>query len=539
MTDASTRPLPPILAWGAWLLVLGLAWVASGASLGPTPAGGLARTLDLLAALVHPDLSAPALEQGARLCVETVAVAAWGTALGAVAGLGLALLASERITRADGRPRTWATRARTGVARGILDVLRAIPDFAWALVVLVILGPGPATGTLALALGVTGLLGRVYSQLLDEVEPGRTRAVELSGASRLVVALWGYVPAVSGSMLSYTLLRLECSMRNASVIGIVGGGGLGAALFEELGFGRFDRVATLLLMLLALTTVTERISKAFVRSRARGGKLTRRHLAVAVGLGLLVCGWPLAAGLRSAVTELGRLDADFLVATLAGLASPTLAPDFLATLVGDAIVPLGIAVVATGVAAVAALGLLWVVPRHPRGDRPPRWVRVARAVADRGVDGLALLTRSIPDVVWLLLFGISLHLGPLAAIAAIATHSFGVLVRLFAEAVDDVPRAAREVGMVGKARVELAWGLWPRIAPVVWMHVFLQTESNLRASLIVGIVGAGGLGDAFDDSITFWRLGDASTQALMMIVLTIAVDRGARLLGARRARRAA
>ncbi len=536
MTD-SRRPRPPILAWGGWSIVVVLAWFASGASSGPAPPkGALSRTFELLVAFMHPDLSADALMQAATLCIETVAVATWGTALGAGAGMALALAASERITLADGRPHSWRTRTTLGLSRGILDVLRAIPDFAWALLVLVVLGPGPVTGALALALGVTGLLGRVYSQLLDEVESERTRAVELTGGSRLVVALWGYVPTAAGPMLSYTLLRLECSMRNASVIGIVGGGGLGAALFEELGFGRYDRVATLLLMLLALTAVTDRISKGVARSLRRPGGLTRRRFALWIVGTLTLCAVVLGPAASIAVAELGRLDTDFLVATMRGLTSLEPSLEFVQALLADALVPLGIAVVATALAALAAAATLILVPRTTMGGHAPPLIRGIRVALRFGIDLLALVTRAIPDVVWLLVFGISLHMGPLAAIAAIATHSFGLLARLFAEAVDDVPRAAREACMVGSTRVMFVWGIWPRIAGVIWTHVFLQTESNLRAGLIVGIVGAGGLGDAFHDSITFWRLGDASMQALMMIALTVVVDRAARRLGARRVR---
>ncbi|MEX1363799.1 MAG: ABC transporter permease subunit, partial [Nannocystaceae bacterium] len=361
--------------------------------------------------------------------------------------------------------------------------------------------------------------------------------VRLTGASRLVVALWGPVPAAAGPMLSYTLLRLECSMRNASVIGIVGGGGLGAALFEELGFGRYDRVATLLLALLLLTGLTDAGSKLVSASLHRGGWWSRRRFAAAVGLALVGCAVVLGPALSVAVAELQRLDAEFIGATARGLVSPSLEPPFLVQLLSDAVVPLGIAVVATAAASILALGAVGLRPLRVAEDpRLPRWVRWAPRLARRGLDLAALLSRAIPDVVWLLLFGVALRVGPLAAIAAIATHSFGMLVRLFAEAVDDVREAAREVGMHGSRPTRFAWLVWPSVAPVVWTHVSLQTESNLRAGLIVGIVGAGGLGDAFHSSITFWRLGDASMQALTMVALTVLVDRLSRRAGARRAR---
>ncbi|MCH9683467.1 MAG: hypothetical protein K0V04_18665, partial [Deltaproteobacteria bacterium] len=215
----STRILVVVLG------LAGLAWLASGATLARATAPGvLDRLFALVSAFAHPALDASTLQHGLRLAVETIAVATWGTALGAAAGLVAAVLASDRIAHRPHQPRRWWRRARVELVRAGLDVLRAIPDFAWALVALVFVGAGPVTGIIAIAISVTGILGKTYSQLLDATPPARVETVEATGAPRLVVALWGHIPAASGAMLSYTLLRLECSMRNASVIGIVGGG---------------------------------------------------------------------------------------------------------------------------------------------------------------------------------------------------------------------------------------------------------------------------------------------------------------------------
>lgn len=533
MSDGPGRPRPPVLTVALLLGLAVLAWEASGAQLDASQyRGALGRTAALLAAFAHPDLGLEALRDAAWLSAQTLAVAAWGTALGAAAGLGLGLAASDRIARGDGRPRAWPARIRVELVRGLLDGLRAIPDFAWALVVLVFVGPGPITGTIAIAVSVTGMLGRVYSQVLDAVPAARTRAVEATGASRAVVALWGFVPAAAGPMLSYTLLRFECSVRNASVIGLVGGGGLGAALFEELGFGRYDRVATLLLMLLLLTALTDRASKWIAQRLRAGARPARRRLAALVGAGLVASAVVLGPAGPRALAELSRLDLAFLAATVEGLLALNLGVEPVRALLAEAVVPLGIAYLSTAAATVAAVGVLVLVPRRPPSRHAPAVIRGLHGAARRSVDAVALLARAIPDVVWLLLFGVALRVGPLAAIAAIATHSFGLLARLLVEAVSDVPPARIEAASLGSSRVTFAWGVWPQIAATVWTHVSLQAESNLRAGLIVGIVGAGGLGDAFHDSIIYWRLGDASMQALAMIGLTLVVDRVARRLTA-------
>ena len=526
----SSLPSRPRLPWATWILIVvatALAWLGSGAGDNSIEAAGAwERARPLLTALSSPDLSTDALAQGFELTIQTIAVATWGTALGAAAGFVLALGASHRVAHVPGRaPSRWR-HARVELVRLLLDGLRAIPDFAWALVVLVFIGAGPVTGALAIAISVTGLLGKIYSQLLDSTPPQRTQTVELTGSSRVVVALWGYVPAAAGPMLSYTLLRLECSMRNASVIGIVGGGGLGAALFEELGFGRYDRVATLLLFLLGLTAISDIVSKQIAKASPTRPRPQRFRLPLLAAFGLLVTALPLASATQSAWQELLRLDTAFLRATIDNASSLRLDQPTLTALFRDAAVPLSIAYLATGLAALAALLGLFLVPRHTtaRGPLPRARQRGARLL----VDAVALLARAIPDVVWLLLFGVALHVGPLAALAAISVHSFGLLCRLFVEAVHTLPPSRLEPRRLGTTRANFLWGVAPEIAPTLRTHVSLQAESNLRAGLIVGIVGAGGLGDAFHSSVTYWRLGDATLQALAMIGLTIAVDRLAR-----------
>ncbi len=510
--------------------VVTTAWFSSGARCDSVPAGGVERALAMVGDLLHPDLSGETLRLGVELSLQTLAVALWGTALGAAAGLSLALVASRNIAVANRRKPPVLTRLAVASSRLVLDVVRAVPDFAWALAVLMFTGAGALTGVIAIAISVTGLLGKTYSQLLDTVPEDAVAPVHTSGANRLMAALWGYVPSVGGSMLSYTLLRLECSVRNASVIGVVGGGGLGAALFEELGFGRYDRVATFVGFLLLLTSFADRASKHTL-SLTRPGARSRRTRAVAMlALSLIVGAVALLPAARAGLGELGRLDATFFGNTARGLLAIESATSTVADLVSASLVPLGIAIASTAAATGVALGLVFVFPLRRPPPTAPGLVRHAHLAARVVLDAVALLTRAVPDVVWLLLLSVALGMGPLAAVAAIGTHSFGLLARLFTEVIDDVPAATIEARRLGSDQTTFAWGVWPEVAPRIGTHVALQTESNLRAGLIVGIVGVGGLGDGFADSLAFWRLGDVTLHAFAMVVLTVVVDRVARRL---------
>ncbi len=480
---------------------------------------------------IHPDLSVEAITRSLQLAMETLAVGVVGTALGAAAGLGIGVLASTSVA-AGGHPRPrLPARVGVAVARTVLDILRAIPDFAWALMLLVPLGPGPVTGALAIALTVTGVLGRTYGQLVDAVPHAQVRAVETLGANRTAMAVYGRLPRVAASAWSYTLVRLECSVRNASVIGVVGGGGLGAELFEELGYGRDDRVATLLLTLLLLTAAAD-LGASWTRRRLAGvgagppRRVRQVMVAAAVALGLSV-----AVLLPAIVETAGQIAIDdhgFAAASLGQLLRPDLGPTTLVAAFASAAIPLATTWLATLGSVMVALTVLPMcssdLTRRAAGPGTAVGWRWTPVLVGRGA---ALIARAVPDVAWLLLLAAALRMGHLAAVVALMLHSTGVLIRVFSETVDDDGVRDPVHGPGGRI-ARLAYRIIPRVRSTMVTHTVLQAESNLRAAIVLGIVGAGGLGDAFHSAITFWRLPQASTMAIVMVIVFIAVDRVAR-----------
>lgn len=497
----------------------------------PRSSGGLEAMGSLLTGFGHLDLRPQTLLRVLELGAQTLAVAVLGTGLGAAMGLLLAMVGAAASVQRHGvmRHRVAAELLRLG-----LDAVRAIPDFAWALALLVVLGPGPLTGAFAIALSVTGILGRAFGQLLESVSLEKVQGIERLAGSPFAAVAYGRLPRVAPAAWSYGLARLECSIRNASVIGIVGGGGLGAELFEELGYGRMDRVATLLLALVALTAGAD-VASAVLRRRLAGTGVRSRRSAwqatVLVFVASLVWLTPAGAAL---LETLWRLDLRVAATSMSRLLHPDLSSETLLEVVQGSGRPLGLAWLAMVSAGVIALGLLpWtstVVRRRARGPsasdgRPAllgAWV----------LRGLALLARAVPEVAWLLLFAAAFGMGPLAASLALAVHASGVLVRLFTEAVDDrfVGAPRREVA-AGAGIGWLIYAAVPRLRGTLATHTGLLAESSLRSAFTLGIVGAGGLGNAFHSAISYWQLERASTLALGMLVLFVALDRTGRALG--------
>lgn len=201
-----------------------------------------------------PDLSPGFLGKVALATWETLAMSALGTLLAAVAGLLIALPAS----RLQGDSRAWL-RAPT---RLLLNALRSVPEVVWAALLLISAGLGPFAGTLALAVHTTGVLGRLFAETLENVPPGPAQALRAQGVAPGPVFLYALLPQALPQLLSYTLYRWENNIRAATVLGIVGAGGLGQLLAFHMGLFHMQKTATVLAAMLLLVALVDGCSFA-------------------------------------------------------------------------------------------------------------------------------------------------------------------------------------------------------------------------------------------------------------------------------------
>lgn len=214
-----------------------------------------------LAEFAPPELGADFLTKTAAAAWETLAMSALGTLLAAAAGLLLALPAA-RLHAGD------AARAR-GPARLLLNALRAIPELVWARLLLIAAGLGPFAGTLALALHTAGVLGRLFAESLENAPPGPAAALRTQGAGAARVLLYATLPQVAPQLLSYTLYRWENNIRAATVLGVVGAGGLGQMLLFHLSLFQMHKTATVLLAMGVLVVLVDGASYALRRWMTR------------------------------------------------------------------------------------------------------------------------------------------------------------------------------------------------------------------------------------------------------------------------------
>ncbi len=193
-----------------------------------------------------------------RPLLETLAMSIAGTVLGAAAALPLGILAARTIGP------VWCGAP----IRLFLNILRSIPGLVWGVIFVAAVGFGPLPGVFALACHSTGMLGKFYAEILEHVDPGPGDALRSYGVSRLGVLRFGLLPQILPRLVDVTIYRWEHNVRAATVLGVVGAGGLGLEIITAFHLFEYREALALILVLLALVTVI-----TMVGARLRAGFL--------------------------------------------------------------------------------------------------------------------------------------------------------------------------------------------------------------------------------------------------------------------------
>ncbi len=253
-------PLPPaprnlFPLWAT--LTLGLAWLLMvHLEISPkTLIYGWEDILEYFSRYGAPDFSrAP---EYASLLLQTIAMGFWGTVLAFIIGFLLAPFAARNLS---------PNAITYNITREALNFMRAMPDVLLALVFVASLGLGPLPGALALGVHTAGFLGKFFAESLERVDKGRYEALDAVGAGfsqKLMYAGW---PSILRETSSHTLYILDRNIRTGAVLGLVGAGGIGIALYDTLRMFNYDQSAALLIILIVTIMLLDRLS-SFIRKK--------------------------------------------------------------------------------------------------------------------------------------------------------------------------------------------------------------------------------------------------------------------------------
>jgi phosphonate transport system permease protein len=212
---------------------------------------GIHGMADLIWRAIPPDFSK--LPAALWPTLQTVDIALFGTLVGIVIALPLALVAAANVT---------PSRVAYYAARAIIGFTRAVPDLVWALLFVTAVGLGPFPGGLALGVHSVGMLGRLFAETIEQMDMAPIHALQLTGARRLQVFSHGIIPIVLPSFLGISLYRLDENIRSSLVLGFVGAGGIGFQLLTAMNLFQYQEVSLLLIIIFIVVLTAERISAA-------------------------------------------------------------------------------------------------------------------------------------------------------------------------------------------------------------------------------------------------------------------------------------
>ncbi|MBU7318666.1 phosphonate ABC transporter, permease protein PhnE [Paenibacillus oleatilyticus] len=214
----------------------------------------------ILRGLFHPDWGFVYMPEGEDLIrglLDTLAISIIGTFISAFLCVPFAFWAANNMSRFR-----WVS----GSGKFMLSFIRTFPEIIMAIIFIKAVGPGAYAGVLALGLHSIGMLGKLYSEAIENLDLGPTEALTACGANRLQVLWFAVIPQVLPHFFSFALYRFEINIRSASILGLIGAGGIGAPLILALEARAWNRVGVILLGIIVMVTIIDIISSA-IRKR--------------------------------------------------------------------------------------------------------------------------------------------------------------------------------------------------------------------------------------------------------------------------------
>jgi phosphonate transport system permease protein len=212
---------------------------------------------DFIGRLFPPDLSI--LDVAWTRLLETIQMSLWGTTIGAIISLPIAVLSASNLV-------PWWVR---WFANFLQNAVRSVPSIILGLIFVAATGLGAPAGTLALGIYTVGYLGKFYQTAIESVDRYSLEALQVSGASWLQIAQYGVMPQVLPLLWGYTLYMFEYNIRAASVLGVVGAGGIGFELVNYIRGFEYNKATTMMLVLLVVVTFIDIISSQLRRHLER------------------------------------------------------------------------------------------------------------------------------------------------------------------------------------------------------------------------------------------------------------------------------
>lgn len=465
---------------------------------------GISYSISLISEMYPPNFSN--LPYLLSLTAETIAMGAVATVLGTIISLPLGFLAARNTTTG---PLTYF------ISRSVVSVFRTIPDLVFGLIFVVAFGMGPLAGILAITLATVGMLGKFYSESIESIDPKPVEALQATGSHRLGVIRHAVMPQVFPMFMGYNFYMLDSNIRSALAIGIVGAGGLGIELYVQMEQFHFQKVATILIITIFLVALINRVSvylrKGFIDGTLMKGsrKSLDTFLIIAIPAIAIVCIY---------VTQIDFSSIPKGILNIISLSGMFFPPNFtyLGYDLGLMFQTIAMGITGTVFAIVLAVPLGMLAARNV----------MKNSILHNVVRECMNFVRAMPEIMLALVFVAAVGLGPFAGVLALAIHTTGILGEFYAESIENIdPKPVEAVEATGARLTQrIRHAIFPQIVPIFNSHNLYILDRNIRASTIMGIVGAGGIGFELLESMRLYNYTHTAEIILIILVTILLVD---------------
>ncbi|WP_332694388.1 phosphonate ABC transporter, permease protein PhnE [Bosea sp. (in: a-proteobacteria)] len=481
---------------------------------------GLDNGARFLGRMLPPNTAADKMQLLLDGMLESLQIAIIATGAGVLLALPLGLFAARNLMPLP----------VTILARGVIALCRTFHPVIVAILFVKAVGFGALAGILALIVATLGFIAKLIAEAIEEMSMKPIEALRAAGAPFLSVVVMGVVPQVLPRFIGFAAYQLDSNLRNSALVGLVGGGGIGATLFTAFQRFDYDFVLTIIIAIIAAVMAGELLS-AFMRriyqDEAPTGEVKRGpsglvwHRFTTTERTLRLAFWAIAALALGWSFQTIEIIPEFLydapqqTADLFARMWPIDWSYFQSTVQAALVETLHTATLGTILAILLATPVALMCARNVS---PSPWVNTLGRF-------ILVATRSVHTLVWALLFVAVFGPGALAGVMAVAVHSIGFTGKFLAEAIEEAKPGPIEALRAAGAprRAVLLKGFWPQVKPAFLAVSLFRWDINVRESAVLGLVGAGGLGVALQASMDnlYWdQVGLVLVVIFVVVVLT-------------------
>ena len=473
---------------------------------------GIPAMADLFRRMAHPNLAY--MGEAAEKIMETVEIALLASLTGVLLAIPLSLLTAENIS-----PHPAVSR----LLNALLACFRTIPSLIWAALLVSIFSIGKFSGILALTIIAFLMASKLFREYMEAINENQLNATRSVGATPLEVLRYCVLPNMMGMAVSVFFIVLETNIRSATVLGLVGAGGIGQIMWRDLNHLRYDNLATIILMLFAtilfIDLMSFHIRKVMERRQPAYTSLAhyrKRKMITSFLIPLLLV---TLTGLviNSLHISLERLLVGYHQGSQMILRMVQVDVSYYPALIKGLMESLWIALFATAVGGCLAVAGAYLAAHNLS---PGKGVSL-------GMKGLINLMRTFPPIVMAIIFFRGVGPGPLAGALALSIYTTGVLTKMYSEVLENQEGHVKESVLVTGATPVEAYrhGVFPQTFPNFVSLLLYRLESNIRNATVLGIIGAGGIGTALTMNINWRNWERVGLLLLGVMVMIILIDR--------------